>query len=251
MKVIDTMKNLMNCKSMYVGIAAVLAIAFVDSDAMAEGGVVRVKGSYGLASYASPTVNGDIAATYPTLGLGVTYIWPSYVFADFSTRTTGAGASYNANSVTGGTVTSDRSFSRTENTLTVGMPTEGGTQINAGIFTANTVMKLAQYGEFSGKMSGLTAGAGRGFAIYEGTLGTIGFNGAVALLNAKYVDWLGNVSSANLSYGLSIGAVYNYSLNRTFSISADAKYQSYFIKYAAFSGDERILSAALSVIGQF
>jgi hypothetical protein len=248
MKVIGTMKN---SRNICVGIAAVLAIGFVDSSAWAEEGVVRVKGSYGLASYSSPTVNGDIAATYPTLGLGVTYIWPSYVFADFSTRTTGSGASYNANSVTGGTVTSDQPLSRTESTLTVGMPTDAGIQVNAGIFTANTVMKLAQYGEFSRKMSGLTAGVGKGFAIYDGKSGTIGFNGAVALLNAKNVDRYGSASNANLSFGLSIGAVYNYPLNRNFSISADAKYQSYFIKYAAFSGDERILSAALSIIGQF
>lgn len=248
MKVIGTMND---SKNILAGIATVMALCFVDSCALAEEGLVRVKGSYGLASYSSPTVNGDIAATYSTLGLGFTYIWPSYVFADIATRTTGAGASYNANSVTGGTVTSDQSFSRTETTVTVGMPTDDGIQVNAGIFTANTVMKLAQYGEFSRKMSGLTAGAGRGFAIYEGKSGTIGFNGAVALLNAKNTDRYGIVSNANLSYGLSIGAVYNYPLNRTFSISADAKYQSYFIKYSAFSGDERILSAALSVIGQF
>jgi hypothetical protein len=131
------------------------------------------------------------------------------------------------------------------------MPIENGLQVNSGIFTANTVLKLAQYGQFSRKMTGLTAGVGKGFAVYEGNAGTVGLNGAAALLTASNYDRYGSVSNSNLSYGLSLGAVYSYSITKNISVSADAKFQSYFIKYPTFSGDEKILSAALSLIGQF
>ena len=236
---------------LFTAMVAVLAVGFVSANALADEGVIRAKVSYGLASYSSPSANSDIRSTYSTLGLGVTYIWPSNIFADFTTRMTGSGASYNANGVTAGLVTADQSFSRTENTLTVGMPLDNGMQGNAGLFTADTVFKLSQYGQFSQKMTGITAGAGKGFPLDGGKSGVLGVNGALALLNASSSDRYGNVSSSNLSYGLSVGAAYNYPINKNISVSADAKLQSYLIKYSTFSGDERILSTAVSLIGQF
>ena len=239
---------------LFTAMVAVLAVGFVSANALADEGVIRAKVSYGLASYTSPSANSDIKSNYSTLGLGVTYIWPSNIFADFSTKMTGSGASYNAASVTAGSpsqVTSDQSFSRTENTLTVGMPLENGMQGNVGLFTADTVFKLSQYGQFSQKMTGITGGAGMGFPLDGGKSGVVGVNGALALLNASNTSANGNVSSSNLSYGLSVGAAYNYPINKNVSVSADAKFQSYLIKYSTFSGDERILSTALSLIGQF
>lgn len=238
-------------KQFVAGMVAVLTAGFFASAALAEEGVVRARLSYGLASYTSPSAFADISSGYSTLGLGVTYIFPSNKFIDFATRMSVGGASYNAGAVSGGSVASDQPFSRNENTLTVGMPLEYGLQGNAGLFTANTTYKLAQFGQFSQKMTGLTAGVGKGFPLNEGKSGAVGVNGAVALLNATHTNALGNSLSSNLSYGISMGATYNYMYTKNIGVSADAKFQSYFIKYSALSGDERILSTSVSLVGQF
>lgn len=73
----------------------------------------------------------------------------------------------------------------------------------------------------------------------------VGFVSSFALAEEGGVRAAGNVSSYNLSYGLSFGAAYNYPINKNISVSADAKFQSYFIKYSTFSGDERILSTTV------
>lgn len=241
----------MKLKSLIPGIVAVLTVCLATTAALAEEGVVRGKVSAGLANYTSPSASGDLASTYSTLGLGLTYIFPSNIFVDFTTKIAGTDALYNAKNATAGLVSSDQPFSRTENTLTVGMPFDNGMQGNAGIFTAETTFKLAQFGQFSQKMTGLAAGAGKGITLNEGSSGTLGFNGALALLNASSVDRYGYANNSNLSYGLSLGAIYNYMLNKNIGVSADAKFQSYFIKYSSFSGDERIISAGLSLTAQF
>jgi hypothetical protein len=245
------MRNTTKCMRSILYMIAVLAIGVTSQWAVADEGVVRAKLSYGLASYSSPSAYGAISSNYSTLGLGVTYIFPSNIFADFTMKTSGSDASYNANSVTSGLVSSDQKFVRNENIITIGMPLDNGMQGNAGIFTAETVFKLAQFGQFSQKMTGITAGIGKGFPINQGMSGTVGVNGAGALLNATNTDRFGNSSGSDLSYGLSAGAAYNYMFNKNFGFSADAKFQSYFIKYSSFSGDEKILSLALSLIGQF
>ncbi len=230
---------------------AVLASGFTISSALADEGVVRAKLSIGFANYAAPYGNNEISTNYSTQGLGFTYIWPSNVFVDVATKSSTPDSTYNARNVFGGLVTTDQAFSRTENTVTLGKPTESGVQLNTGIFTSDTVFNLAQYGQFSQKIIGLTAGAGKGFLIDEGRNGSIGLSATFALLNAKNSDRFGVVTNSNLSYGLSLGAVYNYVLTKSVSLLADAKFQSYLIKYPTFSGDERILSSSLSFLAQF
>ena len=245
------MINAINHKRMMTGLLAVLVLGLYSLSALADEGVVRAKISYGLSKYNSPSAYADISSTYSTLGLGVTYIFPTNMFVDFSMKTSGSGAVYNAQAVTSGLVASDQAFKRAENTLTVGKPLENGMQGNVGLFTADTQFDLAQFGQFSQKMTGLTAGIGKGVAVDEGRLGTIGIIGAVALLTATNKDRFGTSSTADLSYGISAGASYNYMLSKNIGVSADAKLQSYFIKYATFSGDERIISTTVSLIGQF
>lgn len=232
-------------------IAVILAPVFTISSSMADEGIIRAKLSYGFASYASPFGNNQVTSNYSTQGLGVTYIWPSNVFVDLNTKISGKDALYNAKVIFPGLVTRDQEFIRTENTLTIGKPTENGTQLNIGIFTASTVFNLEQNGQFSQIMSGLTTGAGKGFLIDEGRSGTIGVSGTLALLNAKNTDRFGLVSNSNLSFGVSLGTVYSFPLSKSVSVLADAKFQTYFIKYPTFSGDERILSTSLSLLGQF
>ena len=232
-------------------LVAILASCFTVSSALADEGVIRVKAGLGFASYSAPYGNNEISTNYITQGLGATYIWPSNVFVDISTKSSTKSSAYNARNVFGGLVTTDQPFSRTENTLTLGKSIENSVQINTGIFTADTVFNLAQYGQFSQKMIGLTAGAGKGFLIDEGRAGSIGVSGTVALLNAKNSDRFGVVTNSNLSYGLSLGAIYNYALTKNLSVLADAKFQTYLITYPGFSGDERILSSSLSLVAQF
>ena len=232
-------------------LVAILASGFTVSSALADEGVIRVKAGLGFASYSAPYGNNEITTNYTTQGAGVTYIWPSSVFVDLATKSSTQNSSYNAKNVFGGLVTSDQPFARTENTLTVGKSIENSIQLNTGIFTADTVFNLAQYGQFSQKMVGLTAGAGKGFLIDEGRAGSIGVSGTVALLNAKNSDRFGVVTNSNLSYGLSLGAVYNYAITKNISVLADGKFQTYLITYPGFSGDERILSSSLSLLAQF
>lgn len=231
-------------------ITVFLASVFTISISLADEGIVRAKVSFGYASYSAPYGNNQVISNYSTQGLGITYIWPSNVFVDLNTKVSGKDAMYNAKSVIPGQVT-DQEFVRTENTLTIGKPTENGTQLNMGIFTANTVFKLALFGQFSQKISGLTTGAGKGFLIDEGRAGSIGVSGTFALLNAINTDSAGVAANSNLSYGVSLATVYSYPLSRSVSVLADAKFQTYFIKYSTFSGDERILSGSLSLSGQF
>lgn len=232
------------------GMFAVLGMGFFSQCAMAEEGVVRAKVSYGLANYTSPSANSDIKSNYSTLALGGSYIWPTNVFVDFTTKSS-LSASYNAGSVVPSLHTSDQPFSRTENVLTVGMPVDNGIQASAGLFTAKTTLKLGTYGEFSQKMTGVTAGAGKAFPIDEGRLGVAGLNGAVAVLTASNTDRFGNVANSNLSFGLSVGAAYNYVINKYLSAAADAKFQSYMIRYPTFSGNEQIFAMSVSLIARF
>lgn len=249
----DTMKR----TQLFTAIVTVLVVGFASSSAHAAEGVARAKISLGLAHYTAPSqssnTSSNISSIYPTLGVGGTYIWPSNIFADFTTRTSVYGT-YNPSSITGGQLTS-QAISRRENTLTVGMPIKDGIQGNVGLFTINTIFKLAQFGQISQRMNGLTAGAGKAFPIEEGKMGVVGLNGAVAFLGANNSDRFGVVSRSNPSYGISFGATYNYTIDKDVSISADAKYQSYFINYVTFAGDlsgnERILSTAVSLIAQF
>lgn len=241
----------MKYKQILTSIAVVLATGFSGTNAQAEEGVARVKLSYGTASYSSPSVYGDIGSTYATVALGVTYIWPSNVFVDFTSRSSTPDAAYSSRAVSNNPIASDLSFSRMENTVTVGMPLENGLQVNAGVFTADTVAKLPQAGQIVQKLNGISAGVGKGFPINEGKSGAISLNGGFALLNGSHIDQLGGVTASSLAYGLSVGAAYNYPLHKNLSVAVDTKLQSYFIRYATFSGDERILSAALSLIGQF
>lgn len=234
-----------------MSVVTILVSGFIASSSLASDAEIRAKFSLGYASYNSPYGSNEIATSYLTQGLGFTYIWPSKVYIDVSTKASGKAATYDAAKVYGGLVSTAQSFSRVENTLTVGKPTESGMQINAGLFTGDTELRLAQFGQFSQKTTGITAGAGRGYPIEEGRLGTVGLSGAVAFLNAKNADRFGTVSNSNLSYGLSIGAVYSYALGKNISVSADAKYQAYFINYSTFSGDEKIQSYSVSLIGQF
>lgn len=231
--------------------AAFFATVFTASNSLADEGLVRAKVSLGYASYNSPYGSSEISANYMTQGFGITYITPSKLFIDLSTKSSEKGAVYNANSVFGALVTSEQGFSRTENTLTIGMPTERGLQINAGIFNADTNFNLAQYGQFSQKIMGLTAGVGKGVLLDEGRSGSFGLSATLALLKASNTDRFGTEFNSNLAYGLSLGALYSYVLTQNLSVTADAKFQSYFIKYATFSGDERILSSTLSLTGQF
>lgn len=232
-------------------VAAFITTIFTASISLADEGVVRAKVSLGYASYNSPYGSSEISTNYMTQGFGVTYITPSKLFVDLTTKSSDKAAVYNAKSVFGALVSSDQEFSRTENTLTIGMPTEKGLQINAGIFNADTTFNLAQYGQFSQKIMGLTAGVGKGVALDEGRSGSFGLSATVALLKASNTDRFGTEFNSNLAYGFSFGALYNYVLTQNLSIAADAKFQTYFIKYATFSGDERILSSSLSLIGQF
>lgn len=241
----------MTKKLQFTMMIGMLAVGSTSSSAVADEGVVRGKLSYGLSNYSSPSAFSDISSTYSTIGLGVTYIFPSNTFADFSIKTSGSGAAYNAQAVTGGLVGSDQSFKRTENTFTLGRPLENGMQGNVGLFTADTQFDLAQYGQFSQKMTGLTAGMGKGIPLDEGRSGAIGVNGAGALLTATSTDRFGSSSTANLAYGISAGVSYNYMFTKNIGFSADAKFQSYFIKYSSFSGDERILSTTVALIGQY
>jgi hypothetical protein len=233
-------------------IVALLASSFTVFNALADDGVVRAKVSLGYSNYTQPFGNNEITSYYTTQGLGITYIWPSNVFVDLTTKVSAKDASYNAKNVFGYKgVTSDQGFSRTENTLTLGKSTENGTQLNAGIFSAETVLNLSQFGQFSQKIMGLTAGAGKGFLIEDGRAGSIGVSGAFALLNAINKDNTGVSVNSYPSYGISLGAAYTYSLTKNVSVLADGKFQTYFIKYPTFSGDERILSGALSLLAQF
>ena len=245
------MNNILKQKKIIAGMFAVLTLFLASSPAQALEGVVRIRLSYGLANYSSPSTGADISATYATLGLGATYIFPSNVFMDFTTKVAGSGSTYNAPAASGGLVNTDQAYSRTENTLTVGMPLDNGFQGNAGIFTAETIFKLNQFGQFSQKMQGLTTGIGKGLPINEGKSGALGLNAAFALLKATSGDRFGGEATSNIAFGLSIGATYSYMLRPNLGVSADTKFQSYFIKYSTFSGDERIISAALSLIGQF
>lgn len=249
------MKDLMKYKQFVTGMVSVLAVSFVATCAQADEGVVRAKVSTGLSHYSSSTTtNGDISSNYATIGVGVSYIWPSNTFADFTTKRSFLDAAYVTQYIAAGQTTANQTFSRVENTVTVGMPLKNGLQGNAGLFFNETNFgfnQLGQTGQFSQKMQGLSAGIGKGIALAEGNAGSVGLNGGLALLNASYSDKSGVVSSSNLSYGISLGAAYNYVLNKTISLSADAKYQSYFIKYSNFSADERILSTSVSLIGQF
>jgi len=245
------MRNAMNQKQMMSRMVVVLAAGLVSFAASADEGVIRAKVSYGLANYTAPSLSGNTTSTYPTLGLGVTYIFPTNIFADFSIKTSTSGASYNASNLTGGVVSSDQSFKRMENTLTIGKPLENGMQGNVGLFTADTQFDLGSFGQSSQKMMGVTSGVGKGLAIDEGRSGTIGLNGAVALLKATNTTYTGKSSDSNLAYGFSAGASYNYMFNKMITFSADAKFQTYFISYSGFSGDERIISTSASVIGQF
>ena len=245
------MRNLYKKKQMALVVVSTLALCIGSSVALALDGTIRVKASYGLANYVAPSLSGSIATTYSTIGLGATYIFPSNVFMDFSTRMSGAGSSYNTNAISDGKINGDQPFSRTENTLTIGMPLENGLQGNAGVFTAETIFNLAPNGSTSQKMQGLTAGIGKGLPFNEGKTGSLGVNAAFALLQAKNTDVTGASTTSNISYGLSIGASYNYMFKPYLGVSADTKFQSYFIKYSTFSGDERIISASLSLVGQF
>ena len=228
-----------------------LAVGLTSLSAVADEGVVRAKLSYGLSYYTSPSLNGDTTTTYPSFGLGVTYIFPTNIFADFSMKTSGSGASYNASNLSGGLVNSDQSFKRTENTLTIGKPLENGMQGNVGLFNNETVFNLDTLGQLSQKMTGLTAGMGKGIPLDEGRSGAIGINGAAALLTATNTAANGVTSSSNLAYGISAGVSYNYMFTKNIGFSADAKFQSYFIKYSSFSGDERILSTTVALVGQY
>lgn len=232
-------------------IVAISTMVLNASGALAGDGEIRAKLSLGYASYNSPYGINEIATNYLTQGFGFTYVWPSKVYIDVSTKASGKNATYDAAKVYGGLVTTAQSFSRVENTLTIGKPTDSGMQINAGLFTGDTELKLAQFGQFSQKTTGLTAGIGRGYPVEEGRLGTVGLSGAVAFLNAKNSDRFGVTSDSKLSYGLSVGAVYSYALGKNISVSADAKYQQYAITYSTFTGDEKIQSYSVSLIGQF
>lgn len=245
------MSNITKYNKIVTSFALVLAAGFSGSQALADEGVARVKLSYGTASYSTPSVYGDIGSTYATVALGVTYIWPSNVFFDFTSRSSTPDSVYNSRAVSNNPITTDLSFSRMENTVTVGMPLENGLQVNAGVFTADTVTKLPQAGQIVQKLNGISSGIGKAFPINEGKSGVFSLNGGFALLNGSHFDQQGIVVASSLAYGLSVGGAYNYPLNKNFSVAVDTKLQSYFIRYATFSGDERILSAALSLIGQF
>ena len=245
------MSNTKKSKKIFASIFALVGLGLVVVGVQAEEGVVLAKLSLGVANYVSPSAKADIVATYPTLGLGLTYVWPSNIFADVTLKTTGSSATYNAASVTPLTVTSDQRFSRNEHILTVGMPLDNGMQGNAGIFTADTVFKLAQFGQFSQTVMGLTAGVGKGVLIEGDKLGSVAVNGAFALLKATSTDTNGSSKYSNLSYGLSFGGAYSYPINKYLRVSADGKFQSFFIRYSNFSGDERILSLTGSLIGRF
>lgn len=244
------MKELFRNTNRCVGMITALAMSAVSSYALAEEGVIRARVSYGLANYSSPSASSEIKSNYSTLGLGASYIWPSNVFMDFATKSSNS-ATYNAGSVTQGSLTTDQPFSRTEYVLTVGMPLEDRIQVNAGIFKAKTELNLAQWGQFSQKMTGVTAGAGIAYPINEGASGVAGLNAGAALLTASNTDRFGIVSNSDLSFGLSIGAAYNYPLNKYLSFAADAKLQSYMIKYPTFSGNEQILATSVSLIARF
>ena len=132
-------------------IVVILASGFTASSSLAGDGEIRAKLSVGYASYNSPYGSNEIATNYMTQGLGFTYVWPSKVYLDVATKTSSKDATYDAAKVYGGLVSTAQDFSRVENTLTVGKPTESGVQINAGIFTGDTVLKLSQFGQFSQK----------------------------------------------------------------------------------------------------
>ena len=239
----EVMKNALKYTQFIAAIIAVLSLSSISANTLADEGVIRGKISFGLANYVAPQSGGDIKSNYSSLGVGATYIWPSNTFVDFTTRRSILDATYSAGSRSG-------DFSRTENILTVGMPLDGGMLGNAGIFNAETTNKVASSAA-SQKIIGVSVGIGKGFLIEGGKSGVVGVNGGVALLNATNTSLSGVSSSSNLSYGLSVGATYNYVINKTWSVSADGKFQSYLIKYSSFSGDERIISLAASLIGQF
>jgi hypothetical protein len=245
------MNHSLKFKSIYPALLTTLLTLTATHAALAEDeGIIRAKAGISLANYTSPSASGDFKSNYFIYGLGVTYIFPERNFIDVTLRTTG-NASYNAQDATANLVSADQPLQRTEGTLTVGMPFDNGLQGNAGLFTSNTVFKLAQFGQFSQTITGVSAGIGKGIAINEGKLGTLGFSGAFALLGASNTDRYGTTVSSNLSYGLSLGTVFNYMIDKNFGISADVKFQSYVIKYANFAGDERILSAGVALIAQF
>jgi len=226
-------------------------LAFFVSNALADEGVVRAKASLGVANYSSPYGTKELKSSYSTQGLSLAYILPSSIFVELGTKISGSSATYNAAEAFGNLVTTDQKFSRTENTLTIGMTMEDGVQLNAGYFNADTIFKLAQYGQYSQKISGLTAGVGKGAQINEGKSGSVGVSAVVALIDATNTDRFGVATNSDLSYGASLGAVYSYPINKNMSVSVDAKFQTYFISYTTFSGDEKILSSAVSLIGQF
>jgi len=235
-----------------IAFATVTFLFFVTiTNSRADEGLIRIKLTVGYASYSSPYNSSLLISNYATQGLGVTYIWPSNFYVDFSTKINGANATYNAKSVFATQVTDDQKFTRTENTLTIGTPLANGLQANAGIFKSDTIYDIGTLGDFSQKITGLTAGLGKGFLIEEGRAGSFGLSGAFALLNAVNKNWLGASENSNISYGVSVGAVYNYAISRGLNISADTKFQTYFITYPTFSGDERIFSTSLSLVGQF
>ena len=235
----------------FLMVIVVLAAGFSGAQALADEGVARVKLSYGMSSYSSPSTYADIGSTYANWALGVSYIWPSNIFVDFTTKSSMSDASYNSRAVSNNPITSDESFSRMENTVTMGMPLENGLQVNAGVFTADTTSKLPQSGQITQKLNGISTGVGKAFPIKEGKSGAFSLNGGFALLNGSLIDKFGGVTASSLAYGLSVGGAYSYALNKNLSVAVDTKLQSYFIRYATFSGDERILSASLSLIGQY
>ena len=142
-------------------LASLLTATAMQSALAEDEGIIRARAGISLANHTSPSASGDFKSNYFIYGLGATHIFPDRNFIDLTLRTTGSGATYNAKKATAGQVSSDQPLQRFEGTLTVGMPFEYGLQGNAGLFTSNTVFKLAQFGQFSQSISGDSAGIGK------------------------------------------------------------------------------------------
>jgi hypothetical protein len=246
-----TMKSTIKNIQIAATIATVVTLGMWGSTAQALEGTFRGKVSLGVANYSLASRVGDISSTYNTLGLGVSYIYPSNVFADFSIKGNLFDSTYDISNPAPSQLIPAKTLDRSEIALTVGKPFNSGIQGTVGLFSNKTELSRNLGGEISQKTVGVSGGVGKGFAIDEGKLGVIAVSGGVALVKGTYDDILSSSRNSKTSLGFSAATAYSYVLSKNLSASVDAKFQTYFLRYTGFAADETLASLALSLNGQF
>lgn len=241
----------MNRKHVTLLAIAGLAACTVSATAMAEN-TVRLRAGVAAVQYVAPDPNGDIKSDFNALLLGATLITDAGWFFDLGSRTS-TSAKWNAQDLF--PPLSDQDFERRDLTLTVGKALGNGLSVFGGYQAGDSELTLdstplgGTKDWLKQKTQGFFVGVGKGFAVGNGTLA---LSGALGMMKAEITDSFGGpTEKSDSGSGVSLGLAYNYFFTKSIGITADLKYQSYRLKYADFSGDERLTQLGLSLVGQF